>query len=136
MARTAADFVVAQEVKTPAGYPTDAAEQAARGVQWGLSIEPCHVTLLGGRSAGTAVAARGFIGMSRSEAVTTTQHLHAEGRFAMRRVAATGKGGLHLVSTYLTSNPEGVQARCNLDHLETMAFTISGLVGPWMIGGD
>ena len=35
MARTAADVVLAQEVKVPNGYPREAAEQAARGVKWG-----------------------------------------------------------------------------------------------------
>ena len=30
----------------------------------------------------------------------------------------------------------GVSAQCNLDLLDSMAFTILGLVGPWIIGGD
>ena len=38
MARTAADFRLAQEVKVPRGYPREAAEQAARGNKRGLPI--------------------------------------------------------------------------------------------------
>ena len=30
----------------------------------------------------------------------------------------------------------GIAAKCNLDLLDSMAFTLSGLVGPWILGGD
>ena len=98
MARTAANFLLAQEVKVTQGYPKTAAEQAARGIKWNLAIQPCSVAKGGGRSAGTAIAARSFIGLSTSDAVQTTQHLHAAGRFTMKRAAAMGGGGCHLGS--------------------------------------
>ena len=111
------------------------AEQAARNAKWKLAIEPCLVTAKGGRSAGTAVATRSYIGMSVPKAVEASQDLHAKGHFAMRRVAAMGKGGVHCGSAYLYSGV-GIAAKCNLDLLDTIAFTVSGLVGPWIIGGD
>jgi hypothetical protein len=92
--------VLAQEVKVLRGPPTNAAEQAARGIKWNLSIEPCHVAKGGGRSAGTAIAGRSFVGMSTAQAVQATQHLHPPGRFAMKRVAAMGEGGVHLGTIY------------------------------------
>ena len=41
-------------------------------------------------------------------------------------------------SVYLYSmiGKGGVQAKCNLDLLDSIAFTLSGLVGPWCLGGD
>ena len=134
MARTAADFLLAQEVKVPRGYPRQAAEQAARGNKWGLSIEPCSVAKGGGRSAGTAVAARSFIGLATLKAAAATQHLHAAGRFTTRGAAAMGSGGIHFGSVYLFSQV-GVTAKCNLDLLESVGLTLASLVGPWMIGG-
>jgi hypothetical protein len=29
----------------------------------------------------------------------------------------------------------GIKAQCNLDMLDSMAFTLNGLVGPWILGG-
>ena len=115
------------------GYPKTAAEQAARGIKWNLAIEPCSVAKGGGRSVGTAIAARSFIGLSASEAVTTTQLLHPVGRFTMKRAAAMGKGGCHLGSIYCVSQI-GIAAKANLDLLESVAFTLSRLVGPWILG--
>ena len=135
MNRSAADVILVQEVKLPAGDPCSSAEQTARNAKWKLSIEPCLVTAKGGRSAGTAVATRSYIGMSVPKAVEASQDLHAKGHFGMRRVAAMGKGGVRCGSAYLYSGV-GVAAKCNLDLLDTIAFTISGLVGPWIIGGD
>ena len=135
MNRSAADVILVQEVKLPAGDPCSNAEQTARNAKWKLSIEPCLVTAKGGRSAGTAIATRSYIGMSVPKAVEASQDLHAKGHFGMRRVAAMGKGGVHCGSAYLYSGV-GVAAKCNLDVLDTIAFTISGLVGPWIIGGD
>ena len=103
--------------------------------QWKLATEPCLVTGRGGNSAGTAVATRSYIGMSVPKAVEASQGLHAKGHFAMKRVAAMGKGGVHCGSAYLFSGV-GVAAKCNLDLLDTMAFTLSGLVGLWILGGD
>ena len=124
MSLTAADFLMAQEVRVPEGYPRQAAEQAARSEKWSLAIELCSVAKGGGRSAGTAVASRNYIGMAESQPVATTQHLHAAGRFAMKRVAAMGKGGVHLGSIYLHSNYRvggcgvgGGEAKRNLDIL-------------------
>ena len=137
MESSAADIIFTQEVKVPQGYLQDQAEQAARNSKWSLSIEPCEATQLGGRSAGTSVAVRSFIGMSEPLAVTASKHLHAPGRFCMKRVSAMGKGGVHVGTPYLHSmvGKGGVRAKCNLDLLDSMAFTISGLVGPWILGG-
>ena len=46
-----------------------------------------------------------------------------------------GKGGVHCGSAYLFSGV-GIAAACNLDLLDTIAFTLAGLIGPWMLGGD
>ena len=53
----------------------------------------------------------------------------------MRRVAAMGKGGVHAGSIYLTSTV-GVAARCNLELLDSVAHSLSGLVGPFIVCGD
>ena len=54
----------------------------------------------------------------------------------MKRVSAMGKGGgIQLGSIYLVSQV-GVQAKCNLDILETVGFTLKSLTGPWIVGGD
>ena len=53
----------------------------------------------------------------------------------MRRVAAAGKVGLYIGPIYLISTV-GVIAKCNLDLLDSVAFTLASLVGPWIIGGD
>ena len=56
----------------------------------------------------------------------------------MRRVSAMGEGGVHIGSIYLVSQA-GVTAKCNLDLLETVAFTVNAvnaLIGGWVIGGD
>ena len=135
MDRTSADVLLTQEVKLPEGEPSDAAEQAARNAKWRLSTVPCLVTAKGGRSAGTAVATRNYIGMSLPKAVEPSQNLHARTHFAMGRVAAMGKGGIHCGPAYMFSGV-GIAAKCNLDLLDTMAFTLSGLVLPWTIGGD
>ena len=64
MHRTSADVILAQEVRLPGGEPCRAAEQAARNAKWKLAVEPCLLTNKGGKSAGTAVATRSYIGMS------------------------------------------------------------------------
>ena len=48
------------------------------------------------------------------------------------------KGGIHTGSLYLFSmiGKGGVRAKCNVDLLDSVAFTLVGLVGPWIIGGD
>ena len=86
MAASAADVILTQEVKVAEGYPKEAAEQAARTLKWKVSIEPCLVTAAGGKSAGTSVATRSYVGMSTPKAVTASQHLHPRGHLAMRRV--------------------------------------------------
>ena len=53
MHRTAADVALAQEDKLPAGHPKEAAEQAARSKKWKLAVDVCHVTAVGGKSAGS-----------------------------------------------------------------------------------
>ena len=73
--------------------------------------------------------------MSLPKAVEASQALHAQGRFAMRRVSAMGKGGMHCGTPYMHCGV-GIGAKCNLNLLETMAFTISSLTGPWIVGGD
>ena len=138
MARSGADVILTQEVKVPDDLPTLAAEQAARSLKWKVAIEPCLITSAGGRSAGTAVATRAYIAMSTPKAATASQHLHPQGHFKLQRVAAAGKGGIHFGSLYCVSmqGQGGIQAKCNLDFLETMGFTLSSLVGPFCLGGD
>ena len=135
MIRSSADVILTQEAKVAAGYPQEAAEQAARSHKWNVSIEPCLITTAGGKSAGTAVASRSFIGMTAPKAASASQHLHPTGRFMLRRVAAMGKGGMHCGSIYCCDDV-GIQAKCNMDLLDSVAFTLSGLTGCWMIGGD
>ena len=123
-----------QETRVADGDTLRAAEQTARISKWNLSLAPCRVTECGGKSAGVAVATKSHIGMAVTEPGKLSQGLHQQGRFAIRRVGAICRGGLHLGSTYLTSGV-GVEAKCNLDHLQTMAHTLNGLVGPWCVGG-
>ena len=49
-----------------------------------------------------------------------------------------GKGGVHCDTPYMFSmvGQGGISVKCNLDLLDSMAFTLSGLVGPWILGGD
>ena len=139
MSRTSAGIVLTQEVKLPEGYPCEAAEQAARSGKWKLAIEPCHITIAGGKSAGTSVATRSYIMMTRPKAVEATQG-SAPPR-ALRYAEGSGhaqRGGVHGGSPYCFSmvGQGGITANCILDLLESMAFTLSGLVGPWLLGGD
>ena len=53
----------------------------------------------------------------------------------MKRVSAVLKGGFHLGTAYL-NDTVGVLAKCNLDLLESMACTLDGLTGPFVVGGD
>ena len=91
METTAADIILTQEVKIPDGHSRMQAEQSARNAKWSLAIEPCHVSNLGGMSAGTAVVVRSVIGMSEATSVTASKRLHAQGHFCMKRVSAMGK---------------------------------------------
>lgn len=91
MAKSGADVILTQEVKVPADCPKLAAEQAARSLKWKVAIEPCQITPAGGRSAGTAVAARAYIGMSTPKAAEANKHLHPRGHFSIKRIAAAGK---------------------------------------------
>ena len=138
VAESTADVILTQEVKIAEGYPQEAAEQAARTAKWKVSIEPCLITAAGGKSAGTAVATRSYIGMSTPKAVATSQHLHPQGHLAIRRVAAMGRGGVHIGSIYCFSeaNEGGIHSESNLGLLKSAAFTINSLVGPWIVGGD
>ena len=138
MHRTAADVVLTLEVKLLAGYPKDVAEQAARRKKWNLAVEACHVTAVGGKSAGVAIATRCFIGMSSSKVVDESQKLHQPGHFGMKHVGALGRGGCHFGSVYFTSmvGQGGITAKWNLDLLETIALTLFVLKGAWIIGGD
>lgn len=135
LATTSADIALVQGAKVVDGYDREAAEQAARLHKWNVSIEPCLVTKAGGKSAGAAVGAKSFIGMSMTEAVKQSQHLHPKGRFCMRRVAAMAKGGVHCGSIYMYGGV-GITAKCNLDFLEGVCHTVSNQVGSWCIGGD
>ena len=49
-----------------------------------------------------------------------------------------GKGGIHCGSIYCFSevNTGGIDAQSNVDLLNSAAFTINSLVGPWIVGGD
>ena len=135
LATTAADFVVFQEARLTAGDSAKAAEQTARGNKWHLAVNPCKTTAAGGKSAGTAIAARSHIGMASIPSVECTHHLHPQGRFSCKKVNAILKGGYHLGSIYLTDTV-GALAKCNLDQLDSVAFTLDGLKGPFVIGGD
>ena len=133
--QTSADFVTGQESKRPTKTDCDDAEAAARTAGWHASITPCLTTKANGLSAGVVVAARARIGMANADPVTSTQHLHATGRFGMKHVGAVRKGGFHLGSLYLYDTI-GPRAKANLDLLETVAITLLGLKGPWCIGMD
>ena len=88
-----------------------------------------------GKSAGTAVAARSHIGMASIPSVDCTHHLHPQGRFSCKKANAILKGGYHLGCIYQTDTV-GALAKCNLDQLESVAYTLDGLKGPFVIGGD
>ena len=96
-----------QETRVADGDTLRAAEQTARISKWNLTLAPCRVTECGGKSAGVAVATKSHIGMAVTEPGKLSQGLHQQGRFAIRRVGAICRGGLHLGSTYLTSGVWG-----------------------------
>ena len=61
----------------------------------------------------------------------------------MKKVGAMCRGGVHTGSLYLNDTwiTEGVpnlsiHAKQNLDLLESVAFTLSTIKGPWIIGAD
>ena len=62
--RSTAHIVLFQECKLAAGDSVCAAEQRARNLKWNTCIAPCAVSVVGGRSAGVAVATRSHIGMT------------------------------------------------------------------------
>ena len=45
-----------------------------------------------------------------------------------------GKGGMHCGTPYMYCGV-GIDAKGNLDLFEYMAFTLSNLTGPWIVGG-
>ena len=82
-----------------------------------------------------AVGCRSFVGLSSVTAVTESQHLHQQGRFLMQKVAAMGKGGVHVGSAYF-HDTIGPDAKLNCELRRTIAFTIISLIGPWILAAD
>ena len=66
MRHSQADIVMVQETKLKGGDDILSAEQAARNSKWKARIQPCKITDKGGRSAGTAVAVKGYMGMAET----------------------------------------------------------------------
>ena len=124
-----------QETKVPTGQQQDEAEQTARNSRWNASLQACSVSAVGGKSAGVAVAVRTEVGLAQP-AVTIDNATGPEpSRVGIRRIGAVCPGGLHVGSCYLTS-AVGVTASCNLKLLESLAFVLSRIRGPWVLAGD
>ena len=132
MDKSSADFCLFQEMKLVSEPSVSSAQRLAQRSGWGLSVAAAVVTDKGGVSAGVAVAARSYFGMT-SPAVQDLC-LSAKGRISVAHVGACCKGGLHLVSIYLWCN-EGMSKR-NLDVLQCVAKVLSSLHGPWILAAD
>lgn len=132
---TTADVALIQECKTVGGSATDEAEAAVRHAKWNVSIQPCRITDLNGKSAGAAVGCRSHIGMSNGAAMLEDVQKLQTGRFQLRKVVCIAKGGVHCGTPYLHSGI-GVQAKSNLDLLHLMAAALAAVTGPWILGGD
>ena len=132
VARSAADVVVAQELKTLAGDATLSAEDALKTLRWKGRIGPCTKGPGGGPSAGTAVLTRQHVGMTMPTCPYADECLH---RFIINKVAAICKRGVHIGSLYLTDSV-GPTSPDNLKLLDYVASVLMAIKGPWIIGGD
>ena len=132
VARSAADVVVAQELKTLAGDATLSAEDALKTIRWKGRIGPCTKGPGGGPSAGTAIMTRQHVGMTMPTCPYADECLH---RFVINKVAAICKRGIHIGSLYLTDTV-GPSSPDNLKLLDYVASVLMAIKGPWIIGGD
>ena len=123
--RSAADFVVGQEAKLPAGDLLTSAESSLRCRGWRGKISPCVSGPGGGHSAGTVVASRSHVGLAEAAAGTVC---HVE-RLQLQWIGAVCRGGMHLGFVYL-HDMVGPAHPSNLDILDFVAQKLKLLSGP------
>ncbi len=133
--RTAADFLVMQEVKLRAGDQLDSAEAAAKNSGWDISIAAAIKTVKGAASAGVGVGTKKHIGMSLPSVSTRGLEARLAARFTLRHIGAVCRGGFHLGSVYLCDSV-GCTADENLDYLQGIAGVVVRILGMWVLGGD
>ena len=110
----------------------DQQARTAAGQGWRLAGGPAKVTDRNGVSSGVAVAVRGHLGIAHPLKPLAPEADFT--RFCIRWLGSVCKGGIHLISIYL-SDAEGL-SQANLNILHCVAAAISELQGPWLIAGD
>ncbi len=126
-----ADVAMIQETKKRR-RDVDAAEREALRVGWRASAQAAITTEAGGVSGGVAVAARRWIGMSRTNGREADANLSY--RLQLRWIGCAVRGGVHCGSVWLFPS-EGLTQR-NRRVLEEAALALRGVRGAWILGGD
>jgi hypothetical protein len=131
IASSAADIICIQEARLPP-WTIPAAERAARRAKWSLSVEPAAITAASSTSAGVAVAVRSHIGMCNVPSLPWFANL--DSRLSVKHVSAICKGGVYILSAYFWCSI-GITGQ-NVQLLESIAFLIRRLRGPWILAAD
>ena len=131
MRQSGADFCMLQESRTLEGG-TAAASRSASRIHWNLALTPAAVTEAGSSSAGVGVATRAHVGMADIEHLDIPESLW--NRCCIKHVGAVCRGGIFIISAYFWT-AEGLSDR-NRRMLNDLAFVISRLHGPWILGAD
>jgi hypothetical protein len=131
IASSAADIVCIQEPRL-AACDVPAAERAAGRIKWGLSLQPAAITDANSTSAGAGIATRSHIGMSTIPNLPWFANL--DSRLHVRHVAGVCKGGIYILSAYFWCTI-GLTGR-NVALLESIAFVVRRLRGPWVLAAD
>jgi len=133
LAVSAADVVLAQEVRMVGDAGVSAVKTSGRALGWNCCASPAVPNAAGPASGGCAVAARRGTGI--------TEHADGEDfpfvfrhRFHMAHVSTILRGGIHIGSIYL-KDAVGLDEG-NMDVLQAVAGLLKVLVGPWIVGGD
>jgi hypothetical protein len=129
---TAADAVLFQETKLREEDARRSAEDSALNGGWEVSLSKAVVGERGGASAGVGFAIRRHLGLAKAD-VETDPDIQA--RFALKKLGAVCKGGIHVGSVYLYDTVGPTDQR-NREILEKIAFTLLNVAGSWVIGGD
>ena len=129
--RSSADFVLIQEAKVLSADVAGAQIRAA-AAGWNVNISPASSTVLDGVSAGTMIACRFHLGMTKVDSVPIDPRF--ADRITVSHVRAVCRGGIFLLSAYFKDS-EGLSV-FNLDLLQELPRIIRALHGPWMLAAD
>ena len=133
MRATAADIVVAQEVRLTAEYCAGS-EASLLSIGWRAALTPCLHTEAGGKSASVLVAVRKHVGMANATPLAGDWP-QLDGRFDAKRIGAVARGGVTVATCYLHTGI-GIGAEANLNLLHAIAAALRPCVGNWLLGGD